>query len=149
MHCSATRLATLSASWFLLLAAIASASLCCGCSRGAHADAAQRPKPREPETLKAAVISVESADWPTIVRTQGSLIADEMTIVGAKVAGRVREVKFDLGDAVQSGEVLAAIDQDDFRLQVLLAEAQLLQSRAALGLAPNDPLESLNPESAP
>jgi len=123
--------------------------LCCGCSRGAHADAAQRPKPREPETLKAAVISVESADWPTIVRTQGSLIADEMTIVGAKVAGRVREVKFDLGDAVQSGEVLAAIDQDDFRLQVLLAEAQLLQSRAALGLAPNDPLESLNPESAP
>jgi hypothetical protein len=29
-----------------------------------------------------------------------------MTSVGAKVAGRVREVRFDLGDAVKNQEVL-------------------------------------------
>src|SRR4029079_7410961 len=137
-----------SASLVLLLAA-AIAVAPSGCSRGAHADAAPKAAPREPETLKAAVLVIEPANWPTIVRTQGSLIPDEMTVVGAKVAGRVREVRFDLGDAVKSQEVLASIDQDAFRLQVFLAEAQLLQSRAALGLGPNDPLESLAPEFAP
>ncbi len=148
MHSSAMRLATVLASSFVLLAALA---ICCcsGCSRGAHADVAAKPKPKEPETLKAAVLVIEPANWPTIVRTQGSLIADEMTVVGAKVAGRVREVNYDLGDAVKAGQVLAAIDQDDLRLQVNLAEAQLLQARAALGLLPNDPVESLAPEMAP
>lgn len=149
MHCSARRWVTCYASSLFLLATIASACFCGGCSRGAHADAVQKAKPRELETLKAAVLVVEPANWPTIVRTQGSLIADEMTIVGAKVAGRVREIRFDLGDVVRSQEVLASIDQDDFRLQVSLAEAQLLQARAALGLGPSDPLESLAPESAP
>src|SRR5262245_53654960 len=150
MHYSATRLVTsYASSLYLLLAAIAAAFSCGGCNHGAHADAVQKPKPREPETLKAAVLVVEPANWPTIVRTQGSLIADEMTSVGAKVAGRVREIRFDLGDVVRNGEVLASIDQDDFRLQVSLAEAQLLQARAALGLGPNDPLESLAPEFAP
>src|SRR5581483_5914177 len=119
MHRRATRLATVSTPLLLLLAAIAlSAS---GCSRGAHAEAAPKAAAKEPETLKAAVLVIEPANWPTIVRTQGSLIPDEMTVVGAKVAGRVREVKFDLGDAVKNQEVLAAIDQDDFRLQVYLA----------------------------
>src|SRR5438477_7594847 len=87
MHCSATRLATVSASSFVLLAAIAVACCSGGCSRGAHAEAASKPKPREPETMRAAVLVVEAANWPAVVRTQGSLIADEMTIVGAKVAG--------------------------------------------------------------
>jgi membrane fusion protein, multidrug efflux system len=65
------------------------------------------------------------------------------------VAGRVNEVNFDLGDAVRAESVLATLDQEDFKLEVSLAEAQLLQTRAALGLGPNDPLESLDPQSAP
>jgi RND family efflux transporter MFP subunit len=148
MYCSATRLATVSPTLLVLLATLAVCS-CGGCSRGAQADAAPKLKLREPETLKAAVFVIEPANWPAIVRTQGSLIADEMTVVGAKVAGRVREVNYDLGDAVKAGQVLASIDQDDLRLQVSLAEAQLLQSRAALGLGANDPVESLAPETAP
>src|SRR5690242_14499348 len=79
MHCSVTRWATVSASALVLLAAIAAACFCGGCSRGAHAEAAPKAKPREPETMKAAVLVVEPANWPTVVRTQGSLIADEMT----------------------------------------------------------------------
>src|SRR5262245_48835198 len=71
MHYSATRLVTsYASSLYLLLATIAAAFFCGGCSHGAHADAVQKPKPREPETLKAAVHVVEPANWPTIVRTQ-------------------------------------------------------------------------------
>jgi membrane fusion protein, multidrug efflux system len=120
-----------------------------GCGRGAHADTTPKAKPSEPLVLKAAVLTVRRTSWPAVVRTQGSLIADEVTIVGAKVAGRVNEVNFDLGDAVRAESVLATLDQEDFKLEVSLAEAQLLQTRAALGLGPNDPLESLDPQSAP
>jgi RND family efflux transporter MFP subunit len=76
-------------------------------------------------------------------------VADEVTVVGAKVAGRVAQVGVDLGDRVPASAPLAALDQDEFRLQVALAEAQLLQARAALGLRPTDPAESLDPHNAP
>jgi len=120
-----------------------------GCGGGAHANTKPAKETREPPPLKAAVLTIEPALWPAVVRTQGSLIADEVSIVGAKVGGRVNEVDFDLGDAVKAGMVLATLDQDDFVLQVSLAEAQLLQARAALGLRPSDPIEALKPENAP
>jgi membrane fusion protein, multidrug efflux system len=147
MHSRATRYAIGPAIYLCLLAALCGSLS--GCTRGAHADTAPKAKAKEPETMQAAVLVIEPANWPAVVRTQGSLIADEMTVMGAKVAGRVSEVNFDLGDAVKAQQVLAAIDQDDFRLQVSLAEAQMLQSRAALGLAPADPIEKLTPEMAP
>jgi RND family efflux transporter MFP subunit len=61
----------------------------------------------------------------------------------------VNQVNFDLGDRVTSDSIIAALDQDDFKLEVALAQAQLLQARAALGLAPNAPVESLDPNNAP
>jgi RND family efflux transporter MFP subunit len=120
-----------------------------GCGRGAHAETAPKAKANEPPVLQAAVLMIEPTTWPATVRTQGSLAADEVTIVGAKVAGRVSDLSFDLGDAVKGHTVLATLDQDDFRLQVSLADAQLTQSRAALGLKPDDPVESLDPQTAP
>lgn len=139
-------------SWLPLVLMIVSAAgsiSLAGCSGGAHADTTPKAKPSEPPILKAAVLTVEPTSWPTIVRTQGSLIADEVAIVGAKIAGRVQDVNFDLGDQVQAQAVLATLDQEDFKLEVALAEAQLFQARAALGLGPYDPLESLDPEYAP
>ena len=117
-----------------------------GCGPGVHAEASPKAKAVETPVIKAAVLAIEPTIWPTVVRAQGSLIADEVAIVGAKVAGRVNEVTFDLGDVVKANSVLATLDQEDFKLQVTLAEAQLWQSRAALGLKPTDPLESLDPE---
>jgi len=133
----------------LTLLCVVGCVLLSGCGRGAHADTALKAKPNEPPVVQAAVLTIRPTSWPTIVRTQGSLIADEVAIVGAKVAGRVNEVNFDLGDAVRAQAVLATFDQEDFKLEVSLAEAQMLQARAALGLGPRDPLESLDPESAP
>ncbi len=134
-----------------LLFQLALANLLCsaltGCGGGAH----QAEKPPTPELplIQAEVVQIEPRAWPAIVRAQGSLIADEVTIVGAKVGGRVEEINVDLGDTVAAGAKLALLEQEEFRLQVELAQAQLLQSRAALGMKPTEPVESLAPENAP
>src|SRR5215471_12001472 len=71
-----------------------------GCGHGVQAETSAGQKKHELPTLKAAVMTVELRPSPVIVRTQGSLIADDVTIVGAKVAGRINAVTVDLGDVV-------------------------------------------------
>src|SRR4029453_7031443 len=79
-----------------------------GCGQHAPSDTNSKAKVRpELPLVKAAVLRVEERPWPAIVKTQGSLIADEVTVVGAKVAGRVAEVRVDLGDVVAANGPLA------------------------------------------
>jgi RND family efflux transporter MFP subunit len=99
--------------------------------------------------VRAEIRSVSLTSWPTIVRSQGSLVADEVAEVGVKVAGRVSQVHVDLGNQVETGQPLATLDQNEFKLDVSRAEAQLAQARAAVGLKADDPLESLNADNAP
>jgi RND family efflux transporter MFP subunit len=77
------------------------------------------------------------------------LLADEVTDVGTRVAGRVAEVLVDLGDRVEAGQPLARLDVTDAQLQITQAEAQLLQARSAVGLLEGEPVSKLNPENAP
>jgi len=121
---------------------------CAGCSRPA-AEPVTDVTPAETPVLKTEVFTVVSRPWPTLVQVPGSLFADETADVGAKVAGRVAKVNVELGDGVFAGQPLASLDLHEFELQVTQAEAQLEQSRAAVGLAPNDPVAKLDPENSP
>jgi RND family efflux transporter MFP subunit len=118
---------------------------CGGKHDAADASKTERPLP----TFKAEVITVEPRPWPLTVRAHGSLIGDEVAVVGAKVAGRVAEVHVDLGDAVTKGDPLVTLDQEEFRLEISQMEAQLGQACAAVGLKMGDSVEKLNPEKAP
>ncbi|HUP80586.1 MAG TPA: efflux RND transporter periplasmic adaptor subunit, partial [Pirellula sp.] len=84
-----------------------------------------------------------------LVKCQGTLIADEVTTVGAKVAGRIAEVPVDLGDIACQNDVLVQLDPKEFEFLLEQAEAQLLQARSAVGLKPGDPVSGLNPDNAP
>ncbi|GAA5510306.1 efflux RND transporter periplasmic adaptor subunit [Novipirellula caenicola] len=128
--------------WMLL---IATAS--CGCN--SRNEAKVEAKPKSLETLDVEVIEVELSSWPQVVRSQGSLYADEQTVVGAKVAGRVAQVHGDVGDLLKFNDPLVTLDQEDFLLQVEQAEAQLLQARSSVGLLEGDPVEKLDPTNAP
>ncbi len=121
------------------------------CLVGCHSstEATGPAPPKELPELRTTVTEVARHPWPTIVRVQGSLAADEVTTVGAKVAGRVMEVKADLGDRVESGSPLVTLAQEEFILQVTQAEAQLSQARAAVGLKPEDDATTLDPLNAP
>src|SRR5690606_24303012 len=93
----------------------------CGCGSSSSPQA-QGPTEKPLPTLQTAVLEIHPQTWPKIVRSQGSLVADEVAAVGTRVAGRVDEVHVDLGDFVKQGEVLAVLDQEEFLLAVEQAE---------------------------
>lgn len=120
-----------------------------GCQEHALSEPPAKESAAEPPVRQVYVTTAELQDWPRVVRAQGSLLGDEQAIIGAKVAGRVRQVKVDIGAAVQEGQVLAVLDAEEFDLRVQQAEAQLTQVRASLGLTPDDPDSKLDPLKSP
>jgi RND family efflux transporter MFP subunit len=125
--------------------------LCLGLA-GCEPSSAPEAPARGSESAAAAAVEVTQArlsPWPLHVRVQGNLIGDEEAVIGAKVAGRVREVLVDRGMPVTQGQVLACLEPEEFELQVRQAEAQVAQVRAKLGLEPSEPDEKLDPLKAP
>ena len=104
---------------------------------------------KTPEAIEVKTMTVIPKVWPTVARSQGSLIADEETIVSTKVAGRVSSVLVDLGDVVEGNQPLILIDPTEFKLQADQAKARLDQARAAVGLTPNQTASDLSPKLAP
>ena len=120
-----------------------------GCKPDAKSPTAGKDAKPEPPTIRGIPLVVKPQSTPVYVRTQGSLLADEISTIGAKVPGRIVEVLVDLGDAVTKDQPLVKIDQQEYQLLVLQAEAQLTQARSAVGLKTGDPLSALNPDNAP
>ncbi len=133
-----------------LIAACLLVPLCCltGCQKSQSAPAtASVAAPAAP--LETPLTKVEKRPWRTVIRAQGGLVADESTVIGAKVAGRVGVIDVDLGDLVKQGDVLARLDEEDLRLQVRQAEAQLAQARAAVGLTGERADDDVDRENSP
>lgn len=129
--------------WLLLLLI----SLQIGCESSSEETAGKDEK--ELPTIEVDVLTVGSQPWPRIVRSQGNLVADQVAVVGSKVAGRVAEVHVDLGDFVTGGSPVVTLDKNEFELRVQQAEAQLRQARAAVGLGEDDAVENLKAENSP
>ncbi len=132
----------------LALAAVAFAMLLspgCGSAEQAKAPAEKKELP----TIEAEILTIAPQPWRQMIRSHGSLTADEVAMLGARVEGRVEEVHVDLGDSVTAGRPLVSLRKEGFQFQVEQAEAALLQVRSAVGLKPDDPVSKLNPENAP
>ena len=97
----------------------------------------------------AETIVIAPVPWPATVRMQGSLAADERSVISAKVPGRVAETVVDLGDVVTTGQVLARLEIRDFELGVRQAEAQLAEACASIGIRADESAEDLDPELVP
>ena len=97
---------------------------------------------------QAAPVASAKAEGPLTVRTVlakgreiqrnvesvGTFYPMEEAIISAEIEGRAEEVKHDLGDLVNPGEVLVRINDEEQRYQVAQSEAQLRQSLERLGL---------------
>jgi RND family efflux transporter MFP subunit len=79
-------------------------------------------------------VAAKGREIQRIVESVGTFYPMEEAIISAEVDGRAEEVKKDLGDLVEAGEVLVRINDEEQRYQVAQSEAQLRQSLERLGL---------------
>ena len=64
----------------------------------------------------------------------GTLFPMEEVVISAEVDGKIDQVKVDLGDPVEPGQILARISEEEQKYLVAQNEAQLRQSLERLGL---------------
>jgi len=62
----------------------------------------------------------------------GSLNARSQFVVAPKIAGRVQRLLFNIGDRVQKGQLIALLDDEEYRQQVDQVRAELAVARANL-----------------
>jgi HlyD family secretion protein len=70
------------------------------------------------------------------LKIQGNVDIRQVNL-GFRVSGRIREMRFEEGDAVRAGDLIALLDAGPYQDQVNLAKAQLAQSTANLTKAIN------------
>ncbi|MGA1993762.1 MAG: efflux RND transporter periplasmic adaptor subunit [Bryobacteraceae bacterium] len=125
---------------------LALALLIPGCGRRGQteADAASKAKP-DPITVRVA--TAETRHLGSAVSVTGSLQPDETVAVSSEVAGRLAEVRYDFGQTVHQGDIIAELDKRELNIQCERARAALAQALAAIGLDPRQ--EDVTPESTP
>lgn len=82
------------------------------------------------------VISLQPQDLELLVHAQGEVRPARQAMLSSEVAGRVLEVgsATEVGAFFAKGDLLLRIDDTDYRIAVMLAEAQLAQAAASLEL---------------
>src|SRR3989442_3007641 len=116
----------------LLLTAILSACKSDYPSSGKAASPDSKSAARQVKAARVIEMPVGEA-----VTVNGTLAAYDHTTVSVKVPGRLQTISVDLGSVVHKGQVIAHLEQEDYKLRVEQAEAALAQSRARLGLSPD------------
>jgi RND family efflux transporter MFP subunit len=130
-----------------------------GCSKELDSKFTQVPKPKTDaeilaaknalDTIETEVLVAVPQEWPVIVRSQGSLEADQISTVATEVDGQIVGLLVDIGDKVNAGDVLARIDPADYELVIQQSTAKLFQAKSAIGLKAGDTVDSLDPLNAP
>ena len=124
----------------LLLVAVC--VLSCSGTPPVAAQADQNAKPRDVKIVKIA-----EAPFVRAITVTGTLAAEEQVVLGFKVAGRVAEVRVDLGSRVAAGQIVASMVSTDFELRVRQAEAALAQARVRLGLPAAGDSDVVDPQN--
>ena len=139
-----TRIARRAASPCLLAALLAA-----GCGGGEHA-AVGAPS-RGPLRFPVEVQEVTTASVEYAIQAVGSVEAFEQVAVTARVAGAVERVRFQEGDVVDPGRVLAEIEPERYRLALAAARAELdkavaARDEASAGLERRKSVNEKNPD---
>ena len=98
------------------------------------------------EARPVKVAHVEQMPVGASVNVTGTLAAQDAATLSIKVPGRLSTVTVDLGSVVRRGQVVAQVEQQDYKLRVQQAEAALQQARARLGLQPQGDDDNFDPE---
>src|ERR1700730_404782 len=109
---------------FVCISALALA----GCAKNAPPAFERPPAP-------VTVVSAVSQNVPYYLDEVGRCVAREVVSVQPEVSGRITEIHFTDGADLKKGDSLFTIDPRPFQAQLNAAEANLVQSKAALDFA--------------
>ncbi len=101
--------------------------------------------------LTVALVSPRTDTWPERIVASGSIEPWEESVIGAEIGGlRLSEVLVNVGDVVRKGQVLARFNDENVRMDIVQAEASLLEAEANLVLSKDqaDRARQLNATSA-
>jgi len=90
------------------------------------------PTPDAPKpALTVTAAPPEQIDLPIRLRANGNIVAWQEAIIGAESNGlRLTQVRVNIGDRVQAGELLARFSGDSVKADVAQARASLLEAQA-------------------
>jgi RND family efflux transporter MFP subunit len=91
------------------------------------------PVPRAAPDLKTAFVEIREVE--ITYSAEATIEAVRQSTVAAQIAGRVVDIRFDIGDYVKKGEVIVRIDERAATQAVAASEAQVREARAALANA--------------
>lgn len=123
-------------------------ALCVSCSSTQSAREKQSNSNTD-EANSGATVSVTTGkavarEIPAVIQATGSLVAEETSDIAPKVAGKVTNIYANVGQFVSQGAVIAKLDENDARLRLAEAKANVAQAvagvrqaEARLGLSPN------------
>ena len=113
----------------VLIAVLAGFALLSGCASQARTPAPAKPAVvQHPTSGGAASVSVYS----------GSVHARYESVLGFRVAGKLKIRRVDVGARVKPGQILAELDPDDLQLALSSAQAQASWAKADLALAKSE-----------
>ena len=114
-------------------------------NRGADSPVQAASPTPEPVTIRVAPVETRVLDRS--IGVTGSLLPDDTITISSEVPGRVATIRFDFGQQVRKGDVVAQLDQTEYRLQVERSRAALAQALARVGLTPEQ--VNVTPTSTP
>ena len=118
-----------------------------GCSGGEAQVAASRSSAANLPSKQVKLTKSEARRLTHTVTAPGTLAADEQATLSFKVAGRVNEIKIDLGSQARKGQVIGVLETTEFKVRLQQAEAALQQARVRLGLPPQGDDDRIDPEN--
>ena len=102
---------------------------------GETSELADRPKnPDELITTPSSNLATRTPvqDPVTVLDASGYVVARRKATVSAKITGKLTSVFFEEGDQVQSGQVIALLDDSTLQAELALAEARLMSVKSRL-----------------
>ncbi|MBT5706042.1 MAG: efflux RND transporter periplasmic adaptor subunit, partial [Verrucomicrobia bacterium] len=93
----------------------------------------KRPK-APPRAIRTRVAEMKLQDYPTLIETQGQVRPHNEVTLTAQVSGRIMRMSpsFEDGAFFKKGDVLLELDEADFQVGVIAAEASLARSKTVL-----------------
>ena len=97
----------------------------------------RKPPEQVPVEIPAFLVDakeIQSEQVSFIVKSQGNVVPRNKTALSAQVSGQAVSLSdsFIAGGSFKKGDVLATLEQDDYKTDLKLAEAELAQAQAAL-----------------